>query len=198
MSPVSDSRQSVPAHGPGASDRPGAVQSGMVFTRITRIGGRILVASLLPASVLLHGCAQSRGVADAPPPDTTTTSAITTTTTARPRDAAISISRSGDDAAWFIVESDGSLRASLGERIGVTPSPPLVRTLTAMEWDELWRESLAAQAEVQEGPAAGGTGPVRAEFRSGGRVVWGEGVQPGPGVEALWARLRTLSWADGR
>ncbi len=161
----------------------------MVFTRVNRIGGRIFAASLLAASTLLCGCASSAGVADAMPPDAAA---------ARPRDAAISISKTGDDAAWFIVESDGSLRASLGERTRTSPSPPLVRVLSASEWEALWSDSLAAQAEVRESAASGATGPVRAEFRSGGRVAWGDGVAAGPGVDALWSRLRALSWAEGR
>jgi hypothetical protein len=162
----------------------------MVFTRITRIGGRILSASLLSASALLLGCASGNVAADAHPPDNATT--------ARPRDAAISISKTGDDAAWFIVESDGSLRASLGERTRTSPSPPLVRVLSASEWEALWSDSLAAQTEVRESAASGAPGPVRAEFRSGGRVAWGDGVAAGPGVDALWSRLRALSWAEGR
>lgn len=144
----------------------------------------LALATVLAASSLV-GCASST---TAPGPAETT----------RPRDAAISLSLSGDQPAWFLVDSDGALRASLGERLAVTPSPPMVRVLTTAEWDALWTTSLAAQAEARALDAGVSEGPARLEVRSHGRVLERHGMPLSPGVQSLAAHLRSLSWADGR
>ena len=145
----------------------------------------VLAFSCALASSSLLGCASSNTEFDA-------------ADVARPRDAAISLSLSGDQPAWFLVDSDGALRASLGERLAVTPSPPLVRVLTTAEWDALWTTSLAAQAEARALDAGTSEGPARLEVRSHGRVLERHGMPLSPGVQSLAAHLRSLSWAEGR
>ncbi len=147
----------------------------------------LALATVLAASSLV-GCASSTIAPDPAAPAETT----------RPRDAAISLSLSGDQPAWFLVDSDGALRASLGERLAVTPSPPLVRVLTTAEWDALWTTSLAAQAEARALDAGTSEGPARLEVRSHGRVLERNGIPLSPSVQSLAAHLRSLSWADGR
>jgi len=145
---------------------------------------RPLALALFAAA--LHGCASSTIEADSG------------LITARPPDAAISLSVSGDQPAWFLVDSDGALRASLGERTEITPSPPLVRMLTDAQWDALWEASLPAQAELRALGADAATGPAWLEVRSRGRIQSRNGAPMGPGVQSLAAQLRELSWADGR
>jgi hypothetical protein len=123
----------------------------------------------------------------------------------------------GPRGAWYLVEADGTLRASLGTRTLQSPAPPIVRVLSDAQWDEVWVLARdAARTAEAAGPAPSSSEnatPTGAEplFNASSAVASAMGLEvraagvtrrvPNPDAAtaaALEARLRALAWAERR
>lgn len=108
------------------------------------------------------------------------------------------------EPVWLIVMPGGEMFGARGERTAKSPSPPLIRTLSGREVDQVW--ALTDAAGVWEGepvpgvsdapPRAGDAGGVIVSA-AGSRVRRTVRFQPvTPEADALTRRLRALAWAD--
>lgn len=110
----------------------------------------------------------------------------------------------GLEPVWLVVMPGGEMFGARGERTVKSPPPPLIRTLSRREVDEVW--TLTAATGVWAGepvpgvsdvpPRAGDAGGVLVSA-SGARVRRTVRFQPvTPEAIALTNRLRGLAWAD--
>jgi|GEM_PF-6139127 len=111
---------------------------------------------------------------------------------------------SGLDPVWLVVMPGGEMYGARGERTSKSPSPPLIRTISRREVDEVWTLTDATGVWAGEPVPGVSDAPPRAGD-AGGVVVYAAGsrlrrtarFQPvTPEVEALTRRLRALAWAD--
>jgi hypothetical protein len=153
--------------------------------------GNRWVAGTVWAAGTLAGCAGPAAQPGHAPPDFSVSVEVR-------RDA------SGLDPLWLIVMPGGEMFGAKGDRTDKSPSPPLIRTLSRREVDEVW--TLTDATGVWEGPPAPGVSDAPPDAgdpggvlvsASGSRVRRTVRYQPvTPEAIALTRRLHALAWAD--
>ncbi|MCE7974557.1 MAG: hypothetical protein DYG92_09610 [Leptolyngbya sp. PLA1] len=110
----------------------------------------------------------------------------------------------GLDPVWLIVMPGGEMFGARGDRTAKSPSPPLIRTLSRREVDEVWTLTDATGVWASA-PVPGVSDAPSREGDTGGVIVSASGArvrrtvrfQPvTPEALALTRRLRALAWAD--
>lgn len=75
-------------------------------------------------------------------------------------------------SAWYLVEADGRLRAALGDRLPMTPTPPILRQLTRTDVAALWNEASRGGLANPVGAEAGSCETPREGDGPGTAIVY--------------------------